>query len=237
MITGTVRDPNVAKLIEQLKNPDSKLRRSAVHELGESGGPSVIAALIGALKDTNHDVREEAAGSLGEIGDSAAVSALVATLQDEHKDVRRSAADALGIITYASGDAVAASGLIEALEDEDPIVRRSAARALSFIGDSETLPRHILAESRFSPQERIDILERLRGVRYALEDLLGHKSTLRYLFSDTLTLCRAVIQEDNVAARKGAQEVLDALALLRGSQPDPSKQTEELLRPAPGREP
>jgi hypothetical protein len=108
-------------------------------------------------------------------------------------------------------------------------VSNTAANALRKIGDSDTLPRKILADSRFSAQERIEVLDRLRRVRYK-----DRYTTFRYTLPDTRTLCQAVLNEEDAEARTGAQIVLGWLNgdqhLLRASQRDATTEPQELLR-------
>ena len=222
----------VAALITQLNDEHSFVRSTAATALGQIGDASAVPALIEALKDEDHHVRWKAGDGLGKIGDASAVPALVEALQDKVEWVRQSAAEALGKI----GGASAGLALIEALKDKDEHVRRSAADALGKIGDSDTLPRKILAVSRWSAEERITVLEKLRRVSYKDKAI-----TLLYTFPETRALCQVVLNEEDSEAREGARIVLNWLDggryLLRGSQADTSKQSEELLRPVQGGEP
>jgi HEAT repeat protein len=169
--------------------------------LGKIGDVCAVPVLIEELKDENETVRWTAAEALGKMGDTGAVPALIEALQDNH-DVRVRAAGALGLI----GDASAIPHLIEALQDERYFVRVAAADGLRKIGDSDTLPRKILADPRWSAQERINVVERLRSVRYN-----EHHINLRYTFPEIRALCQAVLDEEDSEAREGAQAVLDWL--------------------------
>ncbi|MCW3052072.1 MAG: lyase domain protein repeat-containing protein [Chthonomonadales bacterium] len=202
----------------------------------ETGDKSSLPLLIEALKDTNSEVRWFAAHMLEQIGDPAAVPSLCDALGDENLDVCVLAAVALGTI----GDVAALPSLLEAMKDQRRYYMRVyAARAVAKIGDSVTLPRKILAASSWSAQEHIDLLERLRHANYSERKWIRDKVILPYKFPMTRALCQAVFKEEDAEARKGAQAVLNCLEskhLLRGSQPDSSKQSEELLRAAQGGE-
>jgi len=106
-----------------------------------------------------------------------------------------------------------------------------AAHVLEQIGDSTTLPRKILAERRLSAQERIAALDDLRKVRCQLGDI-----TFRYTFAATRALCKTVLEEEDEAARAGAQTVLNWLDgdrhLLQSSQRSTEPDAQELLRAA-----
>ena len=88
----------VDKLINQLKDEDGYVRRSAAEALVKIGKPAV-EPLITALKDKSYNVRRPAAEVLGMIGDSRAVEPLITALKDENEHVREYAAEALNRIT------------------------------------------------------------------------------------------------------------------------------------------
>jgi hypothetical protein len=232
-------NPEIAKYIAGLKSKGWGVRLSAVEALGKIGNASAVPVLIKALEDVNWYVRYHAAEALGKIGDHSAVPALIAELKDKSEDwfsreyERYHAAEALGNI----GNASAVPALIEALEDKYWSVRRYAASALRKIGNSEILPRNVLANSQLSPQQRVDVLNRLRRVRYKDDD-----STLRYKFPDTRTLCLMVLDEEDADARSGAHAVLSLLnkdqdQLVRPSHLDTNNDARELLRAAKDRPP
>ena len=227
-ILGKIGDVSVVPaLVELLKDERPNIRLCAVAALRKFGIPA-IPVLIETLADTDITVRSDAALGLVRIGDSA-IPALLDTMRSPDAQARTFAIYAMGRIGNVSTLPI----IIEALQDEDD--RFYAVASLENMGDSKTLPRKILADSRCLAKQRIDILERLRSVHYN-ENSLKNKRTLRYGFPTTLDLCQAVLKEEDGAAHTGAQEVLDLLLLLRGSQPDPGKQGSELVRPARGRE-
>ncbi|MCW3095801.1 MAG: lyase domain protein repeat-containing protein [Chthonomonadaceae bacterium] len=161
-----------------------------------------IAHHIARLKNENRDVRLSAARALEEIDDPAVVPALVEALEDTDSSVRWCTAKALGEI----GDPTAVPALIKALKDEGHYVRPAAAHALESIGNSVTLPRKILASSQLSAQTKIDVLETVRRIQYQEKDL-----TLQYIFPDTRTLCKTVLNEEDAQARQGARTLLNWL--------------------------
>ncbi len=182
---------------------------------------------ISRLADSDPAVRQSAAVALGKLGDATAVTALEAALQDWDWQVRRHCAEALGRLA----DTSAVPALIRASRDKEWLVAYNARNTLARLGDSYALPRKILADARFSAQERIDILGELRCAQYE-EDYV----TVPYRFSETLPLCEAVIAEDDAGARAGAQTVLNWLNgdrdLLIPTQHNPKVEAEELLRAA-----
>jgi len=257
--------PQVEEHIANLKDADPNVRRVAINALGKIGDASAVPALVKALGDEDYNIRWNAASALGEIGDVCAIPNLIKALNDKHASVRHGVATALGEFRDASavpalvkvlkdevwpvrwcavgalgkiGDVAAIPALIETLEEWS--LRSYIADAVAMMGDPNTLTRKILADTRFSVQERIDLLERLRRARCKVI-LNGSKVTLRYEFPETPALCQMVLNEEDNDARKGAQAVLDWLNgtqhLLRASQPDTTKQSKELLRPTQPGEP
>jgi len=63
----------------------SRRKVQAVHELGRTRSPMVVADLSEMLEDPSTDVREEAVSALGEIGDNEALDILLRTLEDPHQ--------------------------------------------------------------------------------------------------------------------------------------------------------
>ena len=116
-IAATEQNSNIEieKLIENLKDKDSKVRKKSAEALGSIGDMRAVEPLIEALKDEDENVRENAAKALGQIKDVKAVEPLIVALEDKDSGVRRYAAAALGNI----GDAKAVESLIEALKVGD----------------------------------------------------------------------------------------------------------------------
>jgi HEAT repeat protein len=150
--------PQVA---QDIASPSTKVRRHALHELRERGGPETLPLLATLLGDAEVDIREGAvAGVIGvyvqppgkrSINSAAAAfevarfrvevwpvpgelsRALVKALADEWPSVRRDAAYALGIVlTPPVSDAVAFE-ITASLSDREPAVRIAAARALGHL--------------------------------------------------------------------------------------------------------
>jgi HEAT repeat protein len=188
-----MENPTVAAYITDLQDENYIVRWNASIVLGKIGEASAVPALCAALKDEVGYVRACVAEVLGQIGDPSAVPALGEALNDEAVDCRRSSAKAL-------------PALCDALQDKGNDFRESAAAALGEIGDSNTLPRKILAYSRWSPQMRINTLDVLRRARY-----LNENGIERYTFASTRRLCETVLKEEDADGRKCAQAVLNWL--------------------------
>ena len=218
-------------LLDAVGDRDAAVRKCAADALGRIGDVSAVPALMDALQDIDRGVRCNAANALGRIGDASAIPALAESLEDGDQYVCKCAADALGQIGVP-----AIPVLIAALEDYTRFLCHTAAMVLQECGDSDTLPRKILADARCSPPQQIEMLEKLRRVRYT--DPYVH---LNYRFPETVSLCQSVLDEADSAAAQGAQAMLNWLNggryLLRGSQPDPTRIARELVRPAPEDDP
>jgi HEAT repeat protein len=149
------------KLLKQLaKDKDADARRSAAEDLGDIGGPEVLAALTAALKDPSPEVRGAVVNVLGKMmGASAAtggpntMAALTGALNDTSPEVRRSVVNVLRAVDSAE----ASTALAGALKDPSPEVRSDAAGAFvnrknvpkdvlpllkARLGDSEALVRY-----------------------------------------------------------------------------------------------
>src|SRR5215469_1232599 len=134
-------DPIVARLIEDLSNPDVFERRSSVGVLANMGdkrererAKAAVPALARAMKDTDETVREMAAFGLGNIRADPEISipALIEGLKDQTSSVRNRSAEGLG---YFGADArPAVPALVEALRDQDNDVQEQAAKAIGNIG-------------------------------------------------------------------------------------------------------
>jgi len=71
------------ELINQLKNRDSSIRRSAAEKIGIMGDEKAVDSLIAVLKDDNRFVRQEAVRALGKIGGARALESLTQALVEE----------------------------------------------------------------------------------------------------------------------------------------------------------
>ncbi len=89
---GESKDPRVIDiLIPMLKDPDPRVRSSAVRGLANFREKRVIISLMGSLGDDHDLVRMHAATSLGVIGDREAKSALQVALSSEKNPKTREA--------------------------------------------------------------------------------------------------------------------------------------------------
>ena len=77
---------DIAKLIKQLGDKDSSIRRSTAELLGLTADEAAIDALIPVLMDENRFVRQEAVLALGKIGGSRAVEHLTQALNMEKNE-------------------------------------------------------------------------------------------------------------------------------------------------------
>jgi HEAT repeat protein len=215
----------VPALISALKDSQADVRRNAASALGKIGDTSAVVPLLEALCDTHAWVRGNAVIALGKIGDASILPTLYRMLKDTDSWVRENTLVALGNI----GDIIAVPDLIHSLKDDNREVRRNAAFALGTMGDADSLPRKILSDPRFTTQERIALLEKLRKGRYE-----KNSETLPYLFPETETFCLVVLDEDDNAARENAQAILNWLHggryLMRASERDNTRDSEELVR-------
>jgi len=118
----------VEELIQELKDGNWEVHKSAAIALGEIG-KEAVEPLIKALGDEDAWVRWRAASVLGEIKDKRAVEPLIKALGDKDANVRSYAASALGEIK----DTKAVEPLIKALGDRNEEVRESAKQSINNI--------------------------------------------------------------------------------------------------------
>lgn len=240
---GEIRDPSaVPMLIATLQDQHTSAMEAGMHRvydcaakaLGKIGTEPALFALRDMLTASEIAVRFRAARALLEAGDDAAIPALAALLQGHDSSVRYNVIRVLG----ESGEAAAALPLMALLNVATvPMpVQAAAAEALLQLGDSDTLPRKILACARLSVSDRIRLLDALRRLRFKCGS--PHPVSVRYKFADTPTLCRKYLRETDGHAQQGAQSVLNWLNgdrdLLIASQPNTTSQSQTLLRAAQG---
>jgi HEAT repeat protein len=132
---GYSQETDLDRLIQELNDKDSDVRRSAAYGLDKIRDPRAVEPLIATLSDKEWRVRSAAATALGHIGDPRAVEPLIATLRDRDRSVREQAAWALGAI----GDPRAVDPLSAALNDREYLVREEVIEALGRLGDSHAL--------------------------------------------------------------------------------------------------
>ncbi|MFC1993066.1 HEAT repeat domain-containing protein [Chloroflexota bacterium] len=73
--------------MNQLKNRDSNVRRSAAETIGIMGDEKAVDSLITVLKDDNRFVRQEAVKALGKIGGARALESLTQALVEEKNEL------------------------------------------------------------------------------------------------------------------------------------------------------
>lgn len=158
----------VGQLIDQLRDPNSKIRRHAAKSLcglSKFDDPRAIDPLRAAFRDSDPAVANEAACALANIRDPRVLDLLLASLKDKDVQVRRSAATALGIIR----DQRAIGPLIAGLDDN---VGADFAQALQYIG-TPAVPALITAlKDRSRQYYAIYVLINIRDPR-AVEPLIG----------------------------------------------------------------
>src|SRR6516165_4913011 len=209
-------DPIVARLIEDLSNPDPDERVSSALALGNMAAGSkrdverakpAVPALARAMKDKNKEVREFAAFALGNIraDPGTLVSALTEGLQDKESSVRKRSAEVLGGF---GGDAQSAVPvLVEALGDQDDDVQRQAAEAIGKIGGNVWIlvPALLNAFKNSNNSQAADVLADI-GRKAA--DV--HADIWRDAFSKAATLVE-ILQERDRTRSASAAEVLGAI--------------------------
>jgi HEAT repeat protein len=173
-VAGAAQAADVTKLVADLKNTDSDVRRAAAKELAEMGPdakPAAPALLDALKKDKDLFVRRFAAQALGEVGadPKTAVPALAAVLkEDDKKELVEAAVTSLGKM-----GAPAVPPLIDALKnkpaepkkkgkkapaapDSTAFVRTKAAEALGNIGPKAKAAVPALAEALRDPSVRTE---------------------------------------------------------------------------------
>ncbi len=128
---------SAAKLKEQLKSPDEKVRIAAIDALAQLGpaAKEAVAELTAQLDDKSPRVRARAARALRALGPAAQSSAarLAELTTDPDARVRRMAVAALHTIGPAE---VAVPALAKELTDADPAVRIAALDGLADFGEA-----------------------------------------------------------------------------------------------------
>jgi hypothetical protein len=164
-----VDDAFVAKVLEDLRSPEKRLRSGALLRLGanQPGGcarrAEVARAVEPLLADPDAVTRSSAAFALSWWGDSESVPALLVALKDPGPRVRESALTALVripdpraapalaecLVGFRSGQAIeglkkigpaAEPAVIPYLESDDFFARASACKVLQVIGTSRSVP-------------------------------------------------------------------------------------------------
>lgn len=109
------------------RDPDERMRISAVFAMGRTCDPAWMETVIAELSSPNPAMRFEAARACGEIEAEEALPALLQHLEDRDHQVREVVVWALGEI----GGETARRALRRCLEDPDPGTREAAEEALA----------------------------------------------------------------------------------------------------------
>ncbi|MFW9923414.1 MAG: HEAT repeat domain-containing protein [Candidatus Thorarchaeota archaeon] len=135
-------EKNLTEYIDDLKNPDPKIRIEAANKLGEWGNDRAVTPLIEVLTHEDENLRRVAASALKEIGNKRALEPLLDLLKkDSSPEVRAEAAYCLGYFQEASNEIDA---LLVALEDGNYLVRQNAAFAAGKLGRRKSVSNLIL---------------------------------------------------------------------------------------------
>jgi len=191
----------IERLLLELKDDRRDVRSRAAYELGKHNDPRVILPLVAALSDNDKFVRSWAAGALGKAGPTA-VGPLRTVLDGEDGSAAYYAAQALADLD----DLRAVPRLAEAVKQGDWDIRSSAASALLKLGDAETLPERVLADTGLNPGQRLEILTSLRDVAHSDDEVQIH-----YAVPDITQLCAERLQSSDKNVRAGVKETLEAL--------------------------
>ncbi len=117
----------VAKIFEQSKDSDHRIRQYLAQVLGLVGGREVVSALISALDDPDSETAIHSMVALGRIGDPSAIASLMEISKSPDRGLRQTAIFALGNFNEKQ----AIERCAEALHDPDPLVGWNAAFALA----------------------------------------------------------------------------------------------------------
>ncbi len=74
--------------VEDLKNPNPKIRAKAAREIGQTGDPSAVPALISALSDPSAKVRQQVVVALASIRVPQSLQGLIQATSDNDSEVR-----------------------------------------------------------------------------------------------------------------------------------------------------
>jgi HEAT repeat protein len=88
--------------VEDLRNPQPKIRARAAREIGETGDPSAVPALIAALNDSSVRVRKQVVVALASIRVKQSLQGLIQATSDSDSEVRWLAVK--GIEGYYTGE-------------------------------------------------------------------------------------------------------------------------------------
>src|SRR5262249_51846883 len=153
--------------------------------------------LIRALAFPSPDIPPLAAQILQKIGKPAAD--LLFQAMQERPEIQLICAETLA----SQGDARAAIMLVPFLACFLQPEGERAALALVGVGDAETLPRNIVAETRLTVYQRIEILKWLDRLRFYRWDV-AFMSPL----PDVPGFCQRILRERETRYHEGARQIL-----------------------------
>lgn len=117
-------------LLKLLRDPNKKVRQTALESLGHMEIPVPAKPLCQLLKDPDLTVQTKAIEAIIRLNDPNTIQYLIDILQDDSEYVRRAAVEVLNEV----GDASAIKDLLNVLRDKDWWIRVRAADALGSIG-------------------------------------------------------------------------------------------------------
>ena len=219
----------IVSLVDALADPSPAVREGAAHAL-EHMGPLVLQAMLPSLESPDWRTRLNAVQVLGRIGDVRAVELLIQKLHDPAGNV----CGAVVVELKKLADARCVGWLLRALDDRDAYVRENVADVLTQLGDSYSLPRIVLAESRLSERERAAILDYMRHVRYSDRHI-----TFRFTaIGDVVSFCRQMSHDPDINVQTGARALLVFIEKLRQAQTPPQPASASgATQPAPSSAP
>ena len=193
---GKRSDRIVARLVEELRDPDWMMRWAAVEALAALGNPAAGDALATLLQDSNQPLRIAALRALLECGDARAARHLLPLAHDPDNLVREAVAEALGRLVHPEG--IRALGTL--CVDREPLVRLAAVVALGEAGRREGEPYAIVALQDEDATVRwyaVATLERIGTRRCvpALRALLDEHSHPHWQRQETGQLARQVLRQ------------------------------------------
>ena len=165
MILGKFSLPEVRDaLLKLLRDPNKKVRQSALESLGCMEIPVPAKPICQLLKDPDLTVQTKAIEAIIRLNDPNTIQYLIDILQDESEYVRRAAVEVLNEV----GDARAIKDLLNALRDKDWWIRVRAADALGSIGGPRVVDavlELIKDKDEFLRRTAVEILNSIKDER------------------------------------------------------------------------
>ena len=186
--TNGASHAETATLLEDLGDPDVRVRLPAAQALEQIANPAHLNHFLALMADDNFEVRLAAVHFMRRLGDPVLAQALLPRLADPDSDVRLAAAQALGAIRNPA----AVEPLVLALTDEEQAVRQAVVAALEQIDGrwirslaaQRAVPR--LDEMRKDPRPWVGaaaekVLEKLRAANGKDTEVWKRESGIRQL--------------------------------------------------------